>query len=111
MNKKACNMIENGSFHEITQEKFSVHEFTQKVYYTFHASRMEVISLIDADFFSFSRIHTCSWFHGFMVSWFSKGWTRLDRFIKGGWTSRFLENEGPGKKGDRDYKGTRAFFR
>ena len=41
------NWVENGSFHEITQEKFSFHEFTLKCY-AFHASRMEVISRIHA---------------------------------------------------------------
>ncbi len=50
------NWVENGSFHEITQEKFSFHEFTLK-FYAFHASRMEGISRIHADIFSFSRIH------------------------------------------------------
>ena len=46
------NLFENWSFHEITQEKFNFHEFTQNLY-AFHASRMEVISRIHADFFRF----------------------------------------------------------
>ena len=58
------NLIENGLFHEITQETFSFHEFTQKIY-DFHASRMEVISRIRAEKKGgrSSKVDGWPWFH------------------------------------------------